>query len=585
MSSSRVTKSNIDKTQIYIDKAKEKHGKEKYDYSLIKNIKRRECRVDIKCKKHGIFNISLHKHICGDGCRKCGSEVTSEKLSKSKNQFITECKTNDLSTYGEYIYEYGDLSTYKNRKSIIEYKCLKHNIIVKQKASERIRGCTACKDCETIKLSKAMSKTTEEFIDKCIQLIGIGIFSYEDTNYIVHDKEIIIKCIKHNYMAFLQTPDMHYKSKIYSCSLCKIEILNQQKKEIYEKLFKEKQKNIEEQLIQINNDKDNLYKCEINNFIYIGDNTIIQVNCLIHNIKYNQHLSSYLSRKINCTNCKTEIFYLRKINVNKMSNIKDCINIFSEIHKYKYDYSNSSFNKMDNNKLFIENILCKKHGLFTQRYDAHINGNGCYKCGKNYVIKKMTDKTRMSREELIIRSNKIYNNNFIITGEYINARTKIKIHCKNHDIIFEQVPHAHLIGYNGCPKCMVSKTSKSANEWIRLLLVEQPILQHDLCEKKEFKIPETNYRVDGYNYLTKTIYEFHGDYWHGNPKIYNHEDVNPTCNKTYGTLFKKTLYKEIVCRNKGYNYICIWEHEWLDIKKKIILIQKYWRKYKSRNNS
>ena len=31
---------NIDKTQIYINKAEEKHGKGKYDYSLLKDIKK-----------------------------------------------------------------------------------------------------------------------------------------------------------------------------------------------------------------------------------------------------------------------------------------------------------------------------------------------------------------------------------------------------------------------------------------------------------------------------------------------------------------------------------------------------------------
>ena len=61
MSITRVTKSNIDKTQIYINKAEEKHGKGKYDYSLLKNITKRVCRVDIICKTHGIFNKSLHK--------------------------------------------------------------------------------------------------------------------------------------------------------------------------------------------------------------------------------------------------------------------------------------------------------------------------------------------------------------------------------------------------------------------------------------------------------------------------------------------------------------------------------------------
>ena len=269
----------------------------------------------------------------------------------------------------------------------------------------------------------------------------------------------------------------------------------------------------------------------------------------------------------------------------KMSKIEDFINTFNEIHGDKYDYSNTLFIRDDDRRLFIKNISCKKHGLFTQRYESHIHGNGCYKCGRDKVIKNMTDNTRMTLEELILRSNKLYDNRFTITGPYINARTNIKIHCKEHNRDFKQVAHSHLIGYTGCPKCRHSRTSKPANEWINLLLVNQPILQHDLSDKKEFRIPETNYTVDGYNELTKTIYEFHGDYWHGNPKFYNHADVNPTNKKTYGQLFKNTLHKELLCRNKGYNYVCIWEHEWINIRNKTSIIQEYWRKYKSRNNS
>ena len=589
MSITRVTKTNIDKTQIYINKAEEKHGKGKYDYSLLKDIKKRECRVDIICKIHGIFNKSLHKHICGDGCRKCGSEVTSKKLSKSKSQFINECKNNDFETYGEYIYEYGDLSTYKSEKSIIEYTCLTHNIIVKQKARERIKGCSACTECVSIKISKRVSKTTEEFIDECIQLFGLGIFSYEKTNYKKIDEEVIINCIKHNYNAFSQTPRMH-KIKVFGCLLCKDEqrmCKYEERKEQYLKLYKEKTKDFEKQLMQINDEKDNLYKCEITNFTYIGDRTNITVTCLKHEIKYQQRLTSYLSHKINCTKCKTEklSIYLRGFYEKKMSKIEDFINTFNEIHGDKYDYSNSLFIRDDDRRLFIKNISCKKHGLFTQRYEAHIHGNGCYKCGRDTVIKNMTDNTRMTLEELILRSNKLYDNNFTITGPYINARTNIKIHCKEHNRNFEQVAHSHLIGNSGCPKCRHNRTSKPANEWINLLLVNQPILQHDLSDEKEFRIPDTNYTVDGYNCLTKTIYEFHGDYWHGNPKFYNHEDVNPTSKKTYGQLFKNTLHKELLCRNKGYNYVCIWEHEWINIRNKTSIIQEYWRKYKSRNNS
>ena len=51
------------------------------------------------------------------------------------------------------------------------------------------------------------------------------------------------------------------------------------------------------------------------------------------------------------------------------------------------------------------------------------------------------------------------------------------------------------------------------------------ILQTSFSDKGEFRIPKTKFKADGYDENTKTIYEFHGDYWHGNPK--KHDSENP----------------------------------------------------------
>jgi hypothetical protein len=79
----------------------------------------------------------------------------------------------------------------------------------------------------------------------------------------------------------------------------------------------------------------------------------------------------------------------------------------------------------------------------------------------------------------------------------------------------------------------------------------------------------SKYKVDGYCNKTNTIYEFNGDFWHGNPKLYYHDDINPKNLIKFGFLFKKTLHKEMLCRKLGYNYICIWEYEWDKISKTI----------------
>ncbi len=42
----------------------------------------------------------------------------------------------------------------------------------------------------------------------------------------------------------------------------------------------------------------------------------------------------------------------------------------------------------------------------------------------------------------------------------------------------------------------------------------------------EYQIPGTRYKADGYCSETNTIYEFHGDYWHGNPSKFSPTDIN-----------------------------------------------------------
>ena len=69
-------------------------------------------------------------------------------------------------------------------------------------------------------------------------------------------------------------------------------------------------------------------------------------------------------------------------------------------------------------------------------------------------------------------------------------------------------------------------SSKISNEWLDYISKSKNIKL-----KREYKIKRTNYYVDGYDKNNKTIYEFHGDYWHGNPNIYNPDQINNRTNK------------------------------------------------------
>ncbi len=43
--------------------------------------------------------------------------------------------------------------------------------------------------------------------------------------------------------------------------------------------------------------------------------------------------------------------------------------------------------------------------------------------------------------------------------------------------------------------------------------------------------------------------------------MYDRNDINPTTKKTYGELYDKTISREMLIRDLGYNLIVKWEDE------------------------
>ena len=75
-------------------------------------------------------------------------------------------------------------------------------------------------------------------------------------------------------------------------------------------------------------------------------------------------------------------------------------------------------------------------------------------------------------------------------------------------------------------------------------------------------IKNKKYFIDGFDPQTNTCYEFYGDYWHGNPKIFKFSDINKNNKKTFGELYHKTLKRERLIKSMGYNLIIIWENDY-----------------------
>ena len=226
------------------------------------------------------------------------------------------------------------------------------------------------------------------------------------------------------------------------------------------------------------------------------------------------------------------------------SNTIDFINKSNLIHNHKYDYSNVEYINSDSKV----RIRCSIHGEFYQAPIKHLRNQGCRRCGRHLLGNRL----RKLQEDFIHQANIAHNNKYNYEQcHYIASDIKVNIICNTHGM-FNQIANNHLAG-NGCPKC-ASSISKLEIKWLDLLSIPIEYRQ------KTIKINNKNYRVDAYDPINNTIYEFYGDFWHGNPVKYNSDTINLINKKTHGELYKATKDRENVFSFAGYNLITMWEN-------------------------
>lgn len=294
----------------------------------------------------------------------------------------------------------------------------------------------------------------------------------------------------------------------------------------------------------------------------LDNHSFIKRATIIHNNKYDYSKVDYKNNNVKiCIVCNVHGDFLQTPS-NHLSgqncpkcckNIKYSINKFIEkankIHHNKYNYS---LTKYKNIKMKIK-IICNEHGEFEQIPEYHLQGYGCYKCSN--IVRNVDD--------FIIKANMVHKSLYDYSNSnYVSSREPITIKCKIHGC-FSQTPNDHLNGC-GCPKCSLGCFSKIAINWLENIEKKEGFyIQHagNIGEKK-IRINNKLFKVDGYCEATNTIYEFYGDFWHGNPLIYDKNEIHPLNKKSYGVLYNETIERETILRSENYNLITIWESEY-----------------------
>jgi hypothetical protein len=216
-----------------------------------------------------------------------------------------------------------------------------------------------------------------------------------------------------------------------------------------------------------------------------------------------------------------------------------------KIHNAKYDYSKTDFSHIKNRAI----IICPEHGEFLQILDKHINfGRGCPDCGGS---------RKKTLEEFIAEAEEVHCGLYDYSlVEYIGFERKITIICKRHGE-FYQTPHNHIIGKQGCPHC-VHRISKGETDWLNFIGLPNDKLHRNVL----LRLDDRKIKADGYDPATATVYEFYGDYYHGNPIFYKSNMINPHTKCSFGELYQRTLEKEASIFKSGLKLVSIWEHEW-----------------------
>ena len=224
----------------------------------------------------------------------------------------------------------------------------------------------------------------------------------------------------------------------------------------------------------------NLYNYDLVN--YINYKTPVLIVCKKHG-EFMQKPSNHLSGS-GCYNCDKDSLKIT---------VKEFIDNSINIHKNIFDYSNVIYSGYRNK---VE-IICSKHGVFTQSPHDHLNGNGCPKC----ALEQKSFRQRKSIMQFIYESNLIHKNKYNYSSvEYINSKTKVNIICPIHGG-FKQAPTHHINGI-GCPSCSESKGEMTIANILNASGVKNERQKRfDECKYKQllpfdFYLPEYNICIE-----------------------------------------------------------------------------------------
>lgn len=166
-------------------------------------------------------------------------------------------------------------------------------------------------------------------------------------------------------------------------------------------------------------------------------------------------------------------------------------------------------------------------------------------------------KVRLTWEEILQRLSLLKYTKLISTyEEYTNSQKKcLRLQCTECGTIEKKNLYTALT--DRCDKC--NPQSAGEREWLDSLGVPVD------CRNRWIFLGDKRFNVDGL--INSTIYEYYGDYWHGNPKTQRPDTINHLSGISASEYYRRTMEREKILRDAGYVVVTMWESDWMNLRK------------------
>ena len=227
--------------------------------------------------------------------------------------------------------------------------------------------------------------------------------------------------------------------------------------------------------------------------------------------------------------------------------------VSDRLHEYRFKCNDCGHQR----KATIKKVLKSKYG--------------CTNCAETVRLDKTSKNARLRGKKMLLTTEKYAQ----LVHRRSHGRTKLisewrgvgktrRMQCIKCDRCWTVKAGRYIDSDILCPVCPngLSRYSHIAIKWLELEAKKRKIKIRHAKNKGEYRIPGTRYRVDGFHAKTKTVFEFYGDIYHGNPKTCKPRSrPNPFNNKTATQLYKATIKRENDIRSLGYNIVVMWQSD------------------------